>query len=537
MDELQPYLKRFAHRIRWRSGWLLAQRSLWFVAATSLLIQVLGRLAPIEQLQLWTALPVVLWLLMVPGFTLIRPLSAIQVARQVDLELDLKQRLSTALALSDIRTETNKNFPDYLLTAQRRDALLYANQIQTARDFPISFLRRPSLTAAILVLCIVVLVFFPNPMDAVIAQRRQVAQAAVEQAQKIDDLRKDIAAADELSPEAREELLRQLAELSDALRENPGDLEQALADLARLETALQAKLDPDADAQAANLRALASQLAALSGEQLSPEEQTLEAVLQALEAITAQTGSLSSMEQAELAQTLAELAANASQTGDLQLAQALSALSLAVSTGDQGAAGQAVSDSQVAIAQASQRLLDQQALQTAVNQLAASGQALAQAGNPLSGQPIAGRPGENPASSPGNSSGQASGQPAGQTTGGGTRADTLPPSQGSGKAGAPQGPADSPTTSNPDGQIYAPRLAGGGQGDPLFIPGSDTGQGDTQVSEGNTPLPGAANPSLVPYEQVYFDYLQAASQAMNQLVIPADLEAFVREYFSQLEPR
>jgi hypothetical protein len=88
----------------------------------------------------------------------------------------------------------------------------------------------------------------------------------------------------------------------------------------------------------------------------------------------------------------------------------------------------------------------------------------------------------------------------------------------------------------PQEQIYAPRQTGTWQGDPLFISGADTGQGETIVSEGDSPLPGAVNPALVPYDQVYYDYLQAANQAVNQIAIPASLQAYVREYFSQLEP-
>ncbi len=75
-----------------------------------------------------------------------------------------------------------------------------------------------------------------------------------------------------------------------------------------------------------------------------------------------------------------------------------------------------------------------------------------------------------------------------------------------------------------------------GQGEELNIPGQDTGQGETQVREGQNPLPGAAGPARVPYQEVFYDYLDTASQAIESSYIPSGLKDYVREYFSQLEP-
>jgi hypothetical protein len=77
------------------------------------------------------------------------------------------------------------------------------------------------------------------------------------------------------------------------------------------------------------------------------------------------------------------------------------------------------------------------------------------------------------------------------------------------------------------------RQAGGAE---LSISGQDTGQGETQVREQENPLPGAAGEALVPYHQVYQDYLDTANQAMERSYIPPGLKDYVREYFSQLEP-
>jgi hypothetical protein len=49
-------------------------------------------------------------------------------------------------------------------------------------------------------------------------------------------------------------------------------------------------------------------------------------------------------------------------------------------------------------------------------------------------------------------------------------------------------------------------------------------------------MPGANNPSLVPYEQVFPSYADAASEALDRGYIPPHLKDFVRRYFSELEP-
>ena len=75
-----------------------------------------------------------------------------------------------------------------------------------------------------------------------------------------------------------------------------------------------------------------------------------------------------------------------------------------------------------------------------------------------------------------------------------------------------------------------------GSGDELAISGQETGQGEIEVREQTDPLPGAAGPALVPYYDVYYDYLDAAVQSIERSYIPPGLENYVRDYFSQLEP-
>jgi len=527
MDPLKSQLLHLGRRLRLVDSWQLAQRTLWWACLAALFFQVAGRLWPIASLWLWTCLPFLVWAVLVAGFALLRPIPPMRIARRVDFTLSLRERLSTALALQSF----GEAFPASLVQAQRLDALAAAQAIQPARDFPLTWSRRSWQLAFALIAVVLALAFLPNPMDAILEQRAAVAREAERQAAEVENLRQEIEKAEQLSPEERQELLRKLAELAEALRTNPGDLEQALADLSKVEQALQEQLDSNAPTQQANLEALAAQLQALASLQPDPNQDQIAAAAEALEQLAEQMASMDEAQKQQIAEALAQMASQAAQSGDQALAKSLSALAQAAQAGDAQAASQASQQAGQALSQAQQRLADQAAIQGALSRLQASRQALAQAGSAA----VAQAPGQG--QTPGQNPGQGQGQGQGQVgSGGGTKANTLPPATRQGKASRPQGNAPGAQVGELPGQIYIPRTGGSGDGEEFFIPGQETGQGETQVTEGQSPLPGGANPALVPYNQFYYSYLNAANQAMQQSYIPAGLQAYVRQYFSQLEP-
>ncbi len=294
VNELEFHLRRFGRRLRLRDGWLLAQRTIWIAALAGVLIQVTGRIFPIEKLSRWTLLPFLIWLIFVVFYPLFKPQSLMQIARLVDLELSLKERLSTALVLqsgsspfseqsmafqqvdsSDIaRTQPSSriSFSTPNLThLQRNDALSSAAKIIPGEAFALNYLVRPLATGAVLISIILALSIIPNPQTLVLKQRSELQQAAKEQARQIEIARQEIEASKEISPEMREELLRQLAELAKNLQRNSGDLEQALADLSKLEQELKRKLDPNLASRQALLESLASQLAQATGDRKSQD--------------------------------------------------------------------------------------------------------------------------------------------------------------------------------------------------------------------------------------------------------------------------
>jgi hypothetical protein len=551
LAELNQHLGRLGRHLRWRDGILVAQKTAWIPILVGLSIHLVGRLLPIQDLIYWTLIPLPAWLLGLLSYTLLRPMPLLVIARRLDHELELRERLGTAYLLeaaSVDRSEQPKpqrQFQANLVKLQREDALFKIRVIDPRRALPLIWHMRSLLVSACLTLGLALLVILPNPMDAIIAQRVAIAQAAEEQAETIDRLREEIAESDELSPELQEELMRRLAELADQLRNNQGDLAEALADLSRLEEALRAQLDPQASLRQATLEALAAQLQTLAqteGSQVSDISDTAEALNQLAEMMA----QMEPTQREELAQTLAQMAARASQAGDSSLAQALANLAGAAQTGDAQAATQAASQAGQAFSRAQSEFSDQASLQQALSGLQESRQALGRAGQGRSAASVPGQGqgsgqadgnddggGDGDGDGSGQGQGQGQGQPGG---GGGTTADTLPPATSSGTAGRPQGDGQAGGVTDIGEQVYAPWEHRPDSGEQVFIPGQDTDQGDTQVRERPDPLPGTYNPVLMPYYDVFYTYVEAANQVIEQSYIPSGLKDYVREYFSNLEP-
>lgn len=553
MTSLQHHLRIFNRYMRLRDGWNLAQRSLWIACLLALSIQITGHFLPIQGLLWWSVALISCWILFVAGYSAFRPLSMMQIARRVDTELNLFERLSTSLALNEL----SRAFPVSLIHAQQEDAIRTAQAIDPRQAFPLRWKKQPVIFFALLLVILVVVANIPNPMDAILAERAAVRKEAQTQAERIEALIEQVAQAEGLSDDERQELQNRLAELAEKLRTNPGDLEEALAEISQLEEMLKAKLDTNAASKAANLESLADQLASLAGNEREASQSAGQSAAESLNQLAEQMTDMDSDQRQGLAEALAQMAAQTAQAGNSELAQALSQMAQAMQAANQAEANnnqQAMAEAQAAAqtaaqnaaqaASASQQQLSaQQTLQQALSQLQASRQALSQASSQALAQ--AGRSGQTGSSGQSGStaqnanSGAAAGQSAagqGTTSGGGTDASTLPPSTGQGQPNLnPQGSQPAAAESDLSSQIYSPRQQGSSNGDELFIPGQDTGQGETTSSQGQSSQPGSFNPALVPYYRVFYQYLLAANQSIQQGYIPLSLLQYIQAYFLQLE--
>lgn len=533
--ELREHLARFRRQIRLFDGWLLLQRSAWLAGLGSALILIAGRLWPVENLWVWAALPVVLWLLVVISCLLFLRRSDMWVARRVDADLSLKERLSSSLDFYSTSSDQDMHHGDYekhLVERLHEDALETARGIDASQAFRFQRLNRPLLMMAAAMVFCVLLVILPNPMTALIAERRAVANEAQTQAEKIDELEKEVEGSKDLTEAEKEELLKRLAELAKQLRTNPGSREEALADLSRVEEALRQRLDPNSLSNQAAMEALAARLQELAGMEPTPEGGDLSAVAEALNDLAELSNSGSESQRQAMSENLAEQSARASQSGQTSLAQALAALAEAVRSGDGEAASQAADAAQKAITSSNSEQARQAMLQRALSQLQNSRQAMAGTGRTPGNMP-----GQSPVQGAGQNPGQGSQQGQGAGSGGGSKANVLPPFSGNSvNVPAPRGSKPVNSADLLGQNIFVPRTKGQSDGSELEISGQDTGQGQEQLSESPNPLPGTTNPALVPYQEVYRQYLDSANRAMDQSYIPAHLKDYVREYFSQLEP-
>ena len=534
MTDLNHFLKQFSHRLKLVDCCLLAQRTFWSALLLSISFQMTGRFLPIRYLWLWTMILIFIWIGIVIGYIYIKPTSLSKIARRVDNELNLQERLSTSIFLQTEYQEFSSpafRFPQDMVLAQQNDALSLAQSIQPNRSFPLRVVSRPMVIAGILAFVLIILFVVPNSMNAVLNQRDAIKSTAQEQVSRIENLQQEIAANGDLSEAEKQELIRELAELSIALQDNRGDIEDALADLSKVERDLKARLNPESAEQQANLQSLADQLTALSGMESDPDQELTEATNEALKQLTEQMKEMSEEQRQELAKELAQMSAQASQSYNEGIAQALSEMANALQNGNLEDAVQASQDLQGELDQADTQLAEQGAINQALAQIQSSQQALSQASGQTSqsegtNQSLGETTGVGLAPVPGQ----------GQPGGSGTKADSLPPDTGQGGLNPPQGNVPQTTEGQLNEQVYVPWQQSNASGEELFIPGQDLGQGENQSTEGESNLPATSNPLLVPYSQVYSNYLTAAYQAIQQNYIPSYLLDYIRLYFSQLEP-
>ncbi|MBE7553796.1 MAG: hypothetical protein HS126_22245 [Anaerolineales bacterium] len=532
-QRLHTHLTRLGRRLRWRDALRLAVYALGPALFLTVCIEVAARWRSLPDRHLWAALPLEIWLLGVTLYSLLRPLTPWQTARRLDRELRLKDRLATALELEERKNgrledwAKNPTFqPSNLLTLQLADALSIAQRLTPAM-LPWHIPRRPLWWAGGLLAVTLLLAFLPNPMDAILAQQAAIRAAAQKQAEAVEEARRELEKSTDPTAEERAEALRALAELMKELSANPGDLEQALADLAAAQAQLRQLQDPQAAARQNAAAQLAAQLTALARGK-SQQSTDLNEAASALTELAAALGAMDAASQAELAQTLESMAAQAAPT-DAGLAESLLDMAQAARAGDVGQAVQAADAAQRALARANQANDLQQALAQAQARLENSRQQLAQQGalaqNRGQGQ------GQGQAQAPGQGQGQ--GQQVGG--GGGSNADQLPAANRTGAAGAPTQPNKAATVTDSE-QVYAPGQGQQLTGESEFVAGQEGSAGETIIREEQSPQVGATNPSLVPYREVYQNYAAAAAEAIEQEHIPADMRDLVRDYFSQLAP-
>lgn len=438
-------------------------------------------------------------------------------ARFADRRFGLRERATAAVEIHD----SVLTAPPDLAARQLADAVAAIRTIDPARQMPLRAAPRDWLPALAGLAALALALALPNPQESVLLGQRATAATIAEQAAAVEALAAGIAADETLTPEQREALARPLEEALAALREPGVSQPAAVAALSEAEAELRALGEgPGPEAIAEAVAGAAGALAgneatAAMGEAIGNAE--LGRAGAAAAALADALPGLDAAERAALAETLAE-AAEGLRGVDEALADQLDRAAAALEAGDTAAAQGALREAAGALQGRAREMAAAGRAREAAESLDAARGEVAQAGAGA-GEPGSGGAGEQAGSGTGEA-----GQSGGSETAGG---------QGENPGGQP-GP-------------------GGGHVESVFVPAPTELAGEGQEMELETQClgdPAACGPlgqqsptgfgrsggGVVPYDQVFGDYRDAAFEALSGGAIPLGLESLVRDYFSSLEP-
>jgi hypothetical protein len=414
-------------------------------------------------------------------------------ARKVDARLALHDRLGTAWELRGAAIPIS--------VLQRRDALKQLNKHTPAATISLWPGRIRLITFGVVTTALVLLLFLPNPMNAVLQQQAAFQNRLARQVAAINQVRTTINNQTAISEQERamlEKILREaLAQLQKA--NNEGQAQQALA---QAQAKLDQLRDPQAKSKSQALTNASSSLQNSSNTNVRSAGKALatgdkKALDSSLQKLASQLNSMSSAQRAQLAKQIEQSANQA--LDNPQLSSALHQLAKAVADGNSSEISDAVKALETAAAQESANQANtssidkaSQALQNAADQLAST----IDSGN-----------------SQNSSQTQSPGQ--GQNPG-----QTQSPGGGQGISGQ-SGQNNTGTKPGKNEQVYVP---------------GQVGSGTSNVSvDGSNGTVQSGNP--VPYSQVIAQYAQMAHDSIDNSNIPPDLKDLIRGYFNSLEGR
>lgn len=498
------------------------------------------------------------------AFVWLRRRSPVESARWFDLHFGLQERVSTALELIDGRIKADES----LLEHQVSDAQHAVSKVDAPSMLPLTTDGRIWILDLAFLALLAFLLLVTSPVIALDSDRDAERAAISQAAADVSDIIEDIAADPTLTDEQREPLLEALTSQLETLRDPNLTLDEALATLGEVESTLSESAEtiqqqiqqqelaeaaasaamqtivPDAETQslADNLQAIDGEIEQMTPEQMQAAAQTLEEAADAIE----QTNP-------EAAEAMRE-AAEALREGDMQAAreamqQAMSEAERAQSERGQQAEAQSqmqqsASQVQSAQQQAAQQGQSEQQGQQGEGEGAEGEQSGGQQGDGTTGQ-LASEgstegQGSTSALAPSESAAQSESNSEGQLGRGG---EGMGDGQGAmdQDASAARQQQSSDQQNNPDGAgearyeaVFAPRFSVEAAGSDEVSLGADPGEAPLTEGEFQDNPFGA---SVVPYNQVFSSYADAASRALESDYIPLGMRDVIRDYFSSLDPQ
>lgn len=537
--EVTGHLAQWQRRRRWVDALLWLPRGILAGLVAAAAVAALARFRPVllnREVAFVTLALALIGFLIGPLILYLRRPMLLEQARFFDRQFDLQERVSTAVEIQTGRLTVAPMLAEHQLA----DTAEVVSSVDARSRLPLRP-RWPDMIMVLLATILLVLaVALPNAQAFILAEQQAVDRTVAEEIVRLQAVEQVIEEEPALDDVGREALLEPIRAALEELSAGQLSREEATAVLSEAEAELRelseagSGLAGNGQATTEALQAAGHSLAenassASLGQAMASGE--LAQAAEAAKQLADNLGLLSTAQQDSLARDLQESAIRLAEV-DPELAGELAEVAQALQRGEFDQAQQAMRE---AAATMKQRALEQavadQALEAADELLSARGEVAAagrlagatsgdQSGQPSAGQ---GQAGQASAAGPGDSPDAGSGM----SPGAGNDAQD---SQGAGGPGP-----------------------GGGHADTVFVPdyidlGSEDGV-DIQL-----PAECVANPencgqlinesptefadvrSLVPYEQVFGDYRDAAFEALKGDYVPLGMKGLVRDYFSSLEP-
>ena len=545
-------LKAWNGRRQRRDGLLWVPKAVLVGLLLAVVLAVIARLRPFLDNQQVAYAVVGLGLVgLIVGLLAVfaRRFSVSEQAEFADRQFSLKERAITAVEIHD----GTLSVPPEIAQKQLDDTLSATAHVDTKQTLPYKLNRRDWLLLLISAFLLFLAVYLPNPQENILKKGRAVEQAVAEQIEALEAIQEEIIENPTLTEEQKEELLQPIEGALEQLEAGAASQEQAVATLSEAEADLrQLAADNDTSQLQQRLQEAGQPLSENSaGQQLGQSLQNgdLFSAAAAAAQLADDLSELSPEEQTALAEDLAETAA-ALQDVDSELAQQLAEAAEALQNGDTAAAQQALREASGTLQQRGQQNAASQQAQNAAGQMAEGRQSVAQAGQEGEG--------EGTQTAQGNQTGQGQQGQQGQGQGPGQSGQGQQGQQGQGTdqgqgEGSGLGQGQGQGVGAEQGEGLGGPGPGGGHAENVFVPEfrdlsgaegveielpaeciADPASCGALLSE--TPTEFGNEGSTVPYDQVFGDYRNAASEALADDYIPLGMKGYIRDYFSSLEP-
>lgn len=250
-QNLVRYLKKVERRLRIQQAVRLLPYAILAGSLIGLTVAIISRVTPsftIEQVTLIALPALCVCVIGVLLYAFLRPRKLLQTARQADVALDLKERLSTAIEghlnpdkLGGYNTMGSKQFSDASRAVQTLTR-------KVSKAIPLQVPRREGLASLAVIPLLVVALVLPNPFSDQVKENEAVKAQIKTEAQKIEQLKQQI---EKQNPEAvkndpkTQELLKQLEQVEKDLLDKSNNKDEALAALQKAEQELQNVNDPN----------------------------------------------------------------------------------------------------------------------------------------------------------------------------------------------------------------------------------------------------------------------------------------------------